>query len=496
MKTVVTTKQVAHLWANMAQPTARNSNNSASFDGTVLRSYSRVIGRQFRGFVAVSNTGYSATTRRHEYNARQALRGLPLRVVEISEFVPEHSADIVSTLISDAQKYMRDAVKFRADWKIGAALAAARRCWEDAKFIDPKTKIPALDINCLRAAEKSRQADIRAMYAADANDETLSLHQRIEAAKNAKLPKLARKLQKMADMVRIKQTIEAIPRHMRNLSAEFAKARRAKNLEAKMSRFQSFQQSVIDHGLRAQYAAPIELVQQLRLASAELCEFVKPIIKKCETAYRVQELRYLATTVNSAETGNIGSIRQAILAREKLESVAPVWYGAKPRRTVADLQNMLADAKREQAENFARELDAPNITRAKFSSVRREYGQFSQSYGEIATIREKIDTLSARFKESEVSDWLRGENVPAPAETMFRLRNGEIESSRGARVPIEAGARLWRLLKTGIRKTWPNDGPHIGPFTLRAIDDAGIVVGCHRFTHAEAERFAKVMSWE
>ena len=81
MKTVVTSHQVAHLWATCAQSHARNSNNSLFFNESIIYSYgyhfpiARMV-QSHRGETAVLFTTrtYSITTANHINIVRNAIR--------------------------------------------------------------------------------------------------------------------------------------------------------------------------------------------------------------------------------------------------------------------------------------------------------------------------------------------------------------------------------------------------------------------------------------
>ena len=108
------------------------------------------------------------------------------------------------------------------------------------------------------------------------------------------------------------------------------------------------------------------------------------------------------------------------------------------------------------------------------------------------------------LEKDAVTAWRnRDAYAPAPNGTYFRIAaNGEeIESSRGARVTIQAGSRLWKLIRatveSGESKSWPDGaGPAIGHFRARAIRaDGSAIIGCHTISAQEARNFAEFMQW-
>ena len=79
MRTVVSSREVVHLWAHQVQDHARNSSRSVSFNGPSLYSYRAEIARIVdapTGKVALhSSHRWSITTARHQLDARRAIPG-------------------------------------------------------------------------------------------------------------------------------------------------------------------------------------------------------------------------------------------------------------------------------------------------------------------------------------------------------------------------------------------------------------------------------------
>lgn len=128
----------------------------------------------------------------------------------------------------------------------------------------------------------------------------------------------------------------------------------------------------------------------------------------------------------------------------------------------------------------------------------------------LATLPElaaRVEAATAHVATLEVDSiraWRnRDKFAPVPASTVFRLSacGQEIESSRGARVSIAAGARLWRMIRaavdSGTGATWAHgEGPAVGSFRALAINaDGSAIIGCHTITATEARAFARFMEW-
>lgn len=123
---------VAHYWANQTQDEARTGNNSFSFNGPVLTSYSTPIARIIpeSRCTLITNEGYSVTTSRHLSEARQALSGLSFEVPDIGDIRYKMKGDKqISYLDVDHAanlKYLKDEIK---DHVLKASRARVNAYW-------------------------------------------------------------------------------------------------------------------------------------------------------------------------------------------------------------------------------------------------------------------------------------------------------------------------------------------------------------------------------
>lgn len=113
----------------------------------------------------------------------------------------------------------------------------------------------------------------------------------------------------------------------------------------------------------------------------------------------------------------------------------------------------------------------------------------------------KIEARRAEIDRATIEDWLAGK-VAHPKHdwpTMLRLKGDEIETSRGAIIPAKAGLKAY-IFASALRangKEWKRNGDkfEVGSYQLDAVNDKGIIAGCHHIHWAEVERFAKLMGW-
>lgn len=135
-----------------------------------------------------------------------------------------------------------------------------------------------------------------------------------------------------------------------------------------------------------------------------------------------------------------------------------------------------------------------------------ELAQYSDS---IATLPAK---LAARFVAAAEAgntrlenEWRAGErvNLGRSCPTMLRAEfaenraAAEMVTSKGARVPLDDAHKTYRFAMLARAKGWHRNGSThvIGAYQLDAVNEVGVVAGCHRVTWEEIERFAVSQGW-
>ena len=125
-----------------------------------------------------------------------------------------------------------------------------------------------------------------------------------------------------------------------------------------------------------------------------------------------------------------------------------------------------------------------------------------ESKRKAATERERKLKLQAEYAE-QIKRWLAGESVyfPQGLDTILRVKDGEVETSRGARFPVEH-AKRGLLLVESVRQSgepWVTNGHtcYLGPYKIDRIDSNGTVhAGCHVVKYSAIETIkAEVMAW-
>lgn len=114
-------------------------------------------------------------------------------------------------------------------------------------------------------------------------------------------------------------------------------------------------------------------------------------------------------------------------------------------------------------------------------------------------LKQRVRDEQARRDALTREDWLN--NVPhakAPeGETLLRVDGEDVETSRYARVPLAAAERTFRFVWARRAQGWHRNGEThvVGNYSLEAVNEQGLVIGCHRITWAEVERFARSQGW-
>jgi len=165
-----------------------------------------------------------------------------------------------------------------------------------------------------------------------------------------------------------------------------------------------------------------------------------------------------------------------------------------------------ADYSRNYELGRAAEIRNEALTFAKFYGLRLKVRNIATDLDAVKAAvnadaaRKAKATKDAKAKqEREYADaiqkWLKGEyaNLPYGIDTMLRVKDGEVETSRGARFPVEH-ARRGLVLVEAVRaagEPWKRNGHtcHLGHYQIDSIDANGTVhAGCHVVSYKAIER--------
>jgi hypothetical protein len=113
--------------------------------------------------------------------------------------------------------------------------------------------------------------------------------------------------------------------------------------------------------------------------------------------------------------------------------------------------------------------------------------------------RERLAGIDAAER---IALWQNGENVPQNGfqycATLLRLKNDQIQTSRGANIPVADALALWPLLlrarqsgktlEAGLREI------HLGAYRFNSFDGATLIVGCHSIAWDQLEKMAEQLN--
>lgn len=111
--------------------------------------------------------------------------------------------------------------------------------------------------------------------------------------------------------------------------------------------------------------------------------------------------------------------------------------------------------------------------------------------------KQRAQYTRAGFTVPEVKSLAHGGRM----DCLLRVNGDEIETSRGARIPLDHAPRLWRFIQAikaaGIPYAHAGHTNYAGEFKIDSIDAAGnLKAGCHMLEYAELRRLAVTLGLE
>ena len=147
--------------------------------------------------------------------------------------------------------------------------------------------------------------------------------------------------------------------------------------------------------------------------------------------------------------------------------------------------------------DFSQAVEAARIKQGRENAKRAK----AREAAELVAL-EQAKERARKFQEEQLPEWLNGARTSLPFHDFAYLRRGgeEVETSHGARFPIEHAKRAYRLLAKLVakREEYRANGHtiRVGHYGIDSLSADGMVrAGCHKLLWAEIERFAKLMKW-
>ena len=111
---------------------------------------------------------------------------------------------------------------------------------------------------------------------------------------------------------------------------------------------------------------------------------------------------------------------------------------------------------------------------------------------ELAKIRQAQRIIE---QAEALEQWRAGHDVRNYFEvTALRIKNDEIETTRGAKIPLDHAVKFWGLIKSwhdkGFSYVKDHHSINLGHYTVNKFDGQTLTVGCHSIPYSEIESIA------
>ena len=107
-----------------------------------------------------------------------------------------------------------------------------------------------------------------------------------------------------------------------------------------------------------------------------------------------------------------------------------------------------------------------------------------------------------RLRQAFSAEWpaTLSAHVGRDGNTLLRVNGNQIETSQGARIPLDHAPRIWALVQacrnTGRPYTRNGHTEHAGQYAIDAVDTDGTLrAGCHSIKYAELELMARTLGY-
>lgn len=174
-------------------------------------------------------------------------------------------------------------------------------------------------------------------------------------------------------------------------------------------------------------------------------------------------------------------------------------FAPRIRQTTRDSHRAMASNYTEDAKRVAefyglrKKVDEKAIERLAASKARAEKRErIAKEKRDAQERKEQNESYEAWKMGLEFSHGFHASLFPVA----FRVEGDELVSTLGARVPLQAARVAYRFAMSKRGQAWRENGEtcEVGHYRLNAINEHGIVAGCHRIAWAELERLAPVLA--
>lgn len=526
-RTVYPSREVCHLWANRAiSHDIRNAGGTISTrsNGRILVSYGShfAIGGFFKtkggaDVLLINLDSYSVTTSKHQSYARQALpqwrydEALFVPGLNVSHFDHDNMREVARAAVNQSiynLEKMTLARKYQDDYRDRAVnfMDTARKLYGYIGDEKSANELPSVTADCdKQTAQKIVTLAKCAEYLADAR----------KALLNARA-NFGRVTDYLADW---QNNSGFYSKPACELMLRTESTRKTCERAAGFYRKAGRKPAPIIARINSQCIA-IESEYGQRAQTERDDEFRRDILDSARKATReLARLKHMRR--HPRETINRTSIIAASYsARRMLDAYRHKGNISRfPAECVSLCERykriLFADSLRESYDNARAMSDnfdhSPNHYSVPDSnSLQRNLAHCAQHYPRLLPFYEnrahdliaRIDVQRAEWRELEtrknaerITRWRNGEyvNLPHSVPTMARIRGDNLETSRGASVPLSHAIRFIRIAERIAARggqSWERDsGPMVGHFRASRIGaDLSATIGCHEFDAIESAR--------
>jgi hypothetical protein len=136
---------------------------------------------------------------------------------------------------------------------------------------------------------------------------------------------------------------------------------------------------------------------------------------------------------------------------------------------------------------FDLEYERPNLVHLRESALRADIeAKAIEKVRKAERIKEQAEALI---------NWRNGEDVRNLFEiTALRIKEDQIETTKGARIPVDHAVKFWGLIKSwhekGVSYVKDHHSIHLGNYSVNRFENGILTVGCHSIPYSEIESIA------
>lgn len=451
-KTVFQNSMVAHVWAQQNQSNGKSNNGQFFFRDSMLFSYGShfLVGKIITGLgkgsanVALLNTdSYSISTSRHQRMAKGAVRHFEhvYLLPDLTKLANQFNFNSIQPYGKGARDDIKNYIKTHKGLGDNAALFLLAY----VGIKDAKHCLSFLRREGTRLADKASAAIAKREKDKALGDAAMMAKQSIE--------QIADNISKLGDY--------ALPNNAKRLFHAHKAAKAAKRVRQAKAVWEALK--LVRGEIKRRGA---------KKARIDANRYMRGLIQNVRTAFTQLEMRY--TEGESLPASHLRTMS----------------------RSFSDAAHM-------------------GLGRGMSQATRDKLGNFANDIGEAGKIVQAREDAEALEKaKADLDKWKRGENGLFRGHTFYHLPvtylravnvarddngmivKGELETTKGASVPLTHAVRAFRFLKLCKERGqgWHHNGHslRVGHFQVDRIEPNGdFKAGCHDITWAEVERVAK-----